>query len=438
MPLKGFFDRVAVISLDRRPDRWDGFLGRLKDWPFQTPERYRAIDGKTVKHPDWWRAGGGAWGIYRSTVRLLEECLMAGTERLLVLEDDAIPCDGFSEKVARYLDALPQNWEMIYLGGQINHYAAALHRPRVVNPEVIVPWSVNRLHAYGVSRSGMQTIYQHLHARGWQNAHHIDHHIEKLQRAGGLKFYAPTQWLVGQADGKSDICARELPVRFFDKSTPKTSLPKVLAAVGPYRGGTSAVAGAVHQLGISMGNHFFQGTKEASPRGCFEALALYQACMRCYPEPAFQEGQPRKRRVDTLRGWLNGRRGDGRVIGAKHPKLCLMVPEMLEAWPECKFLVVRRPIEESVASLTKLGWWRRRQDPHRLIRRLINTRDKDLENVPKDRVLRIEFADFLADTRGHLEKIAAFAQVAPTEKQYEKAVMHVSPEFKHYGCEELP
>lgn len=54
-------ERVYCINLDRRSDRWKRFAeGVPTDWPFAAPIRVPAIDGKLVKHPDYWTAGGGA------------------------------------------------------------------------------------------------------------------------------------------------------------------------------------------------------------------------------------------------------------------------------------------------------------------------------------------------------------------------------------------
>ena len=457
--LHDYFDRVWLVNLDRRPDRLADCTTRFAPpaWPFKTPERFRAIDGKIVPSPSHWRAGSGAWGVFRSHCSLIERCLNEQVPRILILEDDAVLDTGFAENVKTFLENVPPAWHLLYLGGQCNHYNIQQHPHRVVNQHVVVPWSVNRLQAFALSLAGMEIVYRHLTSNDWQPKHHIDHHLERLERVGGIVFYAPTTWLIGQGEGLSDICNRDLPVRFFDwrtkppkpavvrKPPPATrprvaprpmakTLPTVLAAVGPYRGGTSCVAGAVHQLGVSMGNGFFTGGQHASPKGCFEAKRLFDICMACYPEPRFLEGKPYRRRVAMLRGWLEGRAGHGAVIGAKHPKLCLMVPEITEAWPGCKLVVVHRPIDESVQSLDTLKWWSKTQRPEDLIRRLVDTRDKDIAKVPTERVLHVAYADVLADPRGQLERIAAFAGVTPTPEQYKTACLHVDPTLKHYDA----
>jgi hypothetical protein len=125
------------------------------------------------------------------------------------------------------------------------------------------------------------------------------------------------------------------------------------------------------------------------------------------------------------------------VIGAKNPKFCLLIPELFEAWPGCKFVVVHRPVEESVQSLTKLGWWRATQRPESLLRRFVETRDRDIAAVPRERVLHFDFADFLSDPRKHLEAIAKYAGVEPSPEQYQRAYEHVNPGLRHYRAGEI-
>ncbi|TWU39483.1 hypothetical protein [Novipirellula artificiosorum] len=58
-------DRCFLINLDRREDRLREWMRQLpQPWPFPTPQRFAAIDGRRVPTPPQWRAGNGAWGCY--------------------------------------------------------------------------------------------------------------------------------------------------------------------------------------------------------------------------------------------------------------------------------------------------------------------------------------------------------------------------------------
>lgn len=427
--LREFFQRCYCINLDRREDRWAEFLGRVKDWPLAPIERFRAIDGNLVPWPHWWTQGAGAWGVYLSTLSILQQCLMDDVKSVLVLEDDCLPLDNFREGLPRFLESVPLDWQQIYLGGQ--HLFEMQHPPCKVNEFVDRPYNINRLHAYGLSQIGMRIAFSHLCGRNWGPKHHVDHRFGILQMEQGIVAYTPHDWLIGQAAGRSDICGRELPVRFWHRRPQTESERIVVAVLGPYRGGTSAVAGALHHLGIIMGHRFFMGGQAASPKGCFEAKRLYDICLACYPEPSFEVARDYPTRVRLLKEWLQGRSNERRV-GAKHPKLCLMIPEMLEAWPSVKFISVHRPLEESVNSLTDLGWWAGTWKPEDLIRRLVETRDRELAELPEDRVYRLDFREFRSNPRTHLEDIAQWAGIKPLEEQYAKACAHIDPSLIHY------
>lgn len=436
--LSTYFSKCFVVNLDRRPDRWERIQRDvIPYWPFATLQRFSAIDGKKATPPPWWRAGAGAWGVYRSHLDILEKCLNDGTQSVCILEDDAILCEDFAAKAAAYIEAVPNNWGMLYLGGQ--HLDMANHPPEKVNDLVYRAWNVNRLHAFAVARPFMGMVYRWLNRKDWQThvgengkpaQDHIDHHLGRLHMSRSVPVYTPRTWLIGQSDGQSNICGKELETRFW-KGAEMTDGQQVVAVVGPYRGGTSCVAGMLHKLGASMGQKFFQGREVDSAKGCFEALPLYQLCMRAYKEPDFKESNTRQERIRDLRQWLSGRWNHGPIIGAKHPKFCLMVPELVEAWPNVKLVVVTRPIEESVASLIKAGWWHTRNPTMgekwagELLSHFITERDKALQQVPADRVLHIAFHDVIANPKLIAEQLAKFVGLAPTSQQTAEAVDHV-------------
>jgi len=375
----------------------------------------------------------------RSHLNVIESALNDGIQRLLVCEDDAAPCDQFTEKAIAFLDSLPSNAEIVYLGGQVTHIHQNL---RQVNDLVINPESCNRLHCYFLTRSGMTKVYQHLCRWGWnqgeQNGdrhwkgpHHVDHRIEVLSRNRQLATYAPTKWLVEQAPGFSEIMERHLGSRSFEKnSRPEQTR---LVVLGPYRGGTSAVAGAMHNLDIIMGKWFVQVRPQAAPKGCFEAVMLRKICQACYPEPSFEEGCSYNNRVELLRSWMEKRKNDGIAIGCKNPLLCLMVPEMCEAWPECKFVVVHRPLDAVVDSLRKLGWFMPRTQPETITTRLIETRDRELLQVSNERQLHIEYDDLVNNSESCLKLIAEFAEIEPTPAHYEKAINFLDRGLNHHN-----
>lgn len=196
------FSKAFVINLPFKEDRLHRFLenvpgclGKIVVWP--------AVHGDTVLHPDWWKSGRGAWGCYRSHLQILEHCYNTGVESYIVFEDDALFRPDFDQRLAKIVADLPDDWEQLYLGGQLLHELN--HPPQRISEHLLIPFNVNRTHCFAVHRRGYEKLYRHLHAIPFQEGEHIDHHLGRLHESRSLKVYCPNVWLVGQDGGPSNI-----------------------------------------------------------------------------------------------------------------------------------------------------------------------------------------------------------------------------------------
>lgn len=432
--LSTFFERVYVINLDRRRDRWERFMERLpQDWPFRKPERFAAIDGQKCPPPPWWKQGAGAWGCYRFHLAIIEKCLNESVRTVLILEDDAVFCDNFSQRAARILRSLPSDWGMFYLGGQ--HLKAESHPPEKITNCIYRAFNVNRTHAYAINGGeAMRVVYQHLCRQSWNPRHHIDHHYGVLHESRRINVYCPDEWLVGQADGFSNIYGRHVPIRFWanaaslERKQMDTLLP-VVAVLGPFRSGTSCIAGMLHNLGVSMGEAF-EPPQPYNPKGNYEALWLAKMCREFFREPEMRESVPYVERVKRLRKWLTDRSGIGgrSIIGAKHPTLCLMVRDIAEAWPKLKIIAVDRPVEESINSALAVGWL---PTAETVIPAMVKARDDALTalNLP---VLRVHYHEVIENPQDVCERLIAFCGIRPQKVQIDSAIAFVEKGLKRF------
>ena len=392
---KPAFDRVRVITLSRRGDRWAGFQQRLLEiaggWPFVATERQTAVDGHACLPPPWFHAGKGAWGCYRSHLRAIEDAIQDGVESLLLLEDDAEFIPGFATAAPEFMRRVPADWDIVYFGGQHllpPHQIAGL-------PGVVRCVNVNRTHAWAISRRAMVEVYRFLNATPrWASeapGDHIDYRLGRLTQEGKLKVYAPADWLVIQGAGKSDVSLRQLEARSWSPK-PERVMPPLVAVVGPFRSGTSAVAGMLEALGVNFGDPYRPGD-QANPDGYREDRRLRQALLELVTEPDLRRKVDREAIIARLRQWLrNSPRGG--TVGAKHPLLCAVSEEAAAAWPAAKFIVVERPPEESIASLRRLGWW-----PEKAEALTKNLRDgaAKLIAAASGRVRRVSYRELLDD-----------------------------------------
>lgn len=231
------FDRIVVVTLARRPDRLAGFLERVRAANAYIAYRVEpelAVDGELCPPPDWWRTTPGAWGCYRSHLRIIEDALQDGVESVLVFEDDATFVDDFTARAIEFFEALPADWGQAYLGGQ--HLA----RARPAAPGVLAGVNVNRTHAYALrGPRGLETAYRWLCSSSrWQDRHHVDHQFGRLHRNGELLAYAPEQWLCGQAaDEASDVSGKPVAARWWQPAAHRG--PRLVRRREPLESGPS-------------------------------------------------------------------------------------------------------------------------------------------------------------------------------------------------------
>lgn len=406
-------DRVACVNLDRRPDRWERFVAGLPaDWPWPKPERVSAIDGQVCPPPDWWKQGPGAWGCYRSHLRIVEECLRDGVNSVLLLEDDAVFPEGFTARALEFMQHVPSDWGMVYLGGQ--HLMANRSPPKQVNDRVVRPYNVNRTHAFALRGETMKKVYKHLcDTKTWQRGHHVDHHLGRFHMRMRDPVYAPSEWLVGQAEGKSNINGRVVPERFWVGGKAK---PRMVMILGTHRSGSSCLAGVVHRLGVFMGGPFIG----CEPDGGHEDKRLAQLCESSMPFPTTKPRMLRGRVANFVK--MHSRRAA--LTGVKYPHLCAMAKEFDQV-ADLVLVSADRPLEASIASLI-------RRDGHRRDHKKLEAVQRYLHGCKEGflsgrTVFRVEYDELLADPRSVVEKLADYLGVPLSEG----AISYVRPEMRH-------
>jgi len=191
----------------------------------------------------------------------------------------------------------------------------------------------------------------------------------------------------------------------------------------------------LHTLGVSMGKRFMPNSKN-NQKGFFEAIGLRRDLARMVRSPLSENpviGNDFDGRVNVLRQHVELRKGDSDPLGAKHPHLCLLVPEMAEAWPGVKVVTVTRDLDTVMESMKNSRMFPRANiDNWRAgLERMITTRDADAAklNVP---VLALNYADVLANPAKTVDDLIAFAGISPASEQKEAAVAFVDQELCHH------
>lgn len=203
-----------------------------------------------------------------------------------------------------------------------------------------------------------------------------------------------------------------------------TFVEPIIVVLGPRCGGTSAVAGVLHHLGVYMGSEFNVAAREL--RETWEDLALYQLCRRAFSDPGDQLQMDASLFRDKLRSWVDvhrrAARTAGRRPGAKDPCLCLAVDFIREAWGPIVPVAVDRPIAEVVGSLNRLGWLPDERERADSTARLVAARDNALTGAA---VVRVDFEALRRTPAAVIRRLAGELRLEVTEAQLEAAVQSV-------------
>lgn len=435
-----------VISLDRRPERWESFKKQScfcpkEGWPFQFPIRWSATDGKEETPADGWGVGKPAWGTYLSHLRLFEWALSKNLDEIWVFEDDALFESGFSESYRRFREELPEDWEQVYLGGQ--HIRPKLCPPFSLSRHVYIPHNVNRLHAYGLSRVGMEKAVDFLKdLKSWTRAHadgynhHIDHRFGVMHEQGLIRVYTPDKWLVSQGPNRSDIAHRKFRRRRFPPHSATASenwpgdkeLPVIV--LGSWSGGTSAVASLLHDLGVHIGNKFLH----IRDRGIntYEAVGLVELVKEYFDEFTFEVKNP-KDLSEGLSKWFRSRRREkpNGLIGAKYPGFSLFPDLLRRSIGPYRVILVDRSDEAVISSVHKRNWyvkpWSKMEGGvEGVVARMREGREKFVTTLPASHLLRVRYDDVVSNPREESNRIADWLGVRRAQPT------HIDKELKTF------
>lgn len=151
-------------------------------------------------------------------------------------------------------------------------------------------------------------------------------------------------------------------------SLPLLQPPNLLIVVGMHRSGTSALMGALHQLGLHLGNHLLpeQDDNKAGFWENAQIVAFNQRFLEHFnrdwhsvlPLPAFDpKDSDLPGKVAELAVLLETERGNASCLGIKDPRMCRLLPFWLDVLQEKRLssafcLILRNPFEVA-ASLWK-------------------------------------------------------------------------------------
>lgn len=200
--------RTVVLTLPHREDRlrrfyqsweksgWGRVLGLPLPW-----YGVRGVEAEIP--PAWQEFHPGTFGCHISHLAIINDAIWDQVEQLYVFEDDAVFEPESDYALERFLAAVP-NRDALWLGGQ--HFGRDKVLGFVRHAE-----HVFRTHAYSLSLRTMERIFPGL----MDACGHLDATFDSLLT--DVDVLCPEPFLVGQAEGKSDIAERDEPERWWNK-----------------------------------------------------------------------------------------------------------------------------------------------------------------------------------------------------------------------------
>lgn len=113
--LNNFFDKIYLINLDTRIDRYQECLNEFKKHNILNVKRVSAVNGNLLKNHS--NRNSGNQGLLLTNIKIIKDALNKKYEKILILEDDILFIDNINKIFNKKIKYLPYNWDLLYLGG---------------------------------------------------------------------------------------------------------------------------------------------------------------------------------------------------------------------------------------------------------------------------------------------------------------------------------
>lgn len=156
MKITEFFNKTFCINLERRPDRWDECLTEFDKHGITDVNRFIAVDGKDLTQSLSGFMTPSRMALVQTNVQIIEEAIKNDYDSILILEDDV----EFGPQVVEmdsYFDSLPDDWDMLYFGGNHNTHVGS-PPPNIVNEKVCKLHNTYSTHCVAINKRAFQKV----------------------------------------------------------------------------------------------------------------------------------------------------------------------------------------------------------------------------------------------------------------------------------------
>jgi GR25 family glycosyltransferase involved in LPS biosynthesis len=194
------FDKIFCINLKRRPDRLIQAMAEFEKFNVSV-EFVEAVDGLTLpmdveglpsKSKDGRKISRGDLGCTYTHLKIVKLAKEQGLRNYFVFEDDVEFSPDFNEVFDVFFNQLPENWDMLYLGG--NHTEGY----EMITRNIAKIFHTYTTHAIGVKSSAYDSMIKVLSEK-----EKVDICIAELHKS--LNCYVTRPHLAFQRASFSDI-----------------------------------------------------------------------------------------------------------------------------------------------------------------------------------------------------------------------------------------
>ena len=190
------FDRVICINLPHRTDRKVSFLEQCEKYDLGKFEFFNAINGNDIKNN--YSISNGCLGLILSNIEIIKKAKNDGLNNLLIMEDDCV-FNKQIEVIDDYLKMLPNNWDMLYLGGNHNIGWLGTSEPKKINDKIMKLHFTFTTHFVLIN----SRIFDVLIERLSKFNEPLDVIYTSIQK--DYNVYCTTEMIASQKEGYSDI-----------------------------------------------------------------------------------------------------------------------------------------------------------------------------------------------------------------------------------------
>lgn len=205
-------DSRYAACLERIP----AFLGEFERINI-TPE------SNQTPQPSWFQAEPTRWALTCAYIQGVTAA-MAANEPVLFFEDDVVFRDDFQSQYEAIMADLPEDWDMLYLGGQLlasNMYPV---RDRIGHDTVKYGRHIHRMHAWMTNVKALEKVYMAWTDPKYPGVCTCDWIIGYLHLQPDFNAYIPScDWICGQGENDSSLTLVHEPERWWFYTEPRKS-----------------------------------------------------------------------------------------------------------------------------------------------------------------------------------------------------------------------